>query len=140
MPETHKFIFNDKIYYVGTIVKINETYQKYIGFNSVLKFIGYNVDTKVYLFSSLLNNWDIYDLSYEQIELYVDEILKEAKNCLEKTNCNPEYIDGILSAWIWYILFMFFALFLNGIFNVLAVWCVATFIFFSWRNNKIKGG
>lgn len=140
MPETHKFTFNGKVYYIGTIVKINEEYQKHTGFNSFLKFIGYNASSQTYCFSSLVNNWDIYNLFDEQINLYIDKVIKEEEKYCEKTECNPKYIDGILSAWIWYILFMFGALFLNGRLNIIIVWCLSTLIFFSWRSKKIKGG
>ena len=140
MNKECKFIFNGQSYYIGTIVKINEQYQGQVMFNSVLKFTGYNFYEDVYCFSSLQDCWEIYKLSDEQIKLYVSEILKECVTEQHNKSAHVAYVEGIVSAWIWYILIMFFALFLNGVENVIIIWCITTFVFFYWRHYKIKGG
>ena len=140
MNKTTPFIFNNSLHYVGTIVAINDEWKQKFRFNSTLKFIGYNSDDCTYCFTTLQDNWNIYKLSEEEIQMYIKSVLQDA--VIERTNENidPKYIDGMASAWIWYILIMFFAIFLQGIGNVIVVWVVATFIFFNWRHKKIKGG
>lgn len=139
MNKENPFIFNDRPYYVGTIVSINEAWKHKVGFNSILKFVWYNSDEDAYCFTTLQDNWNIYKLSNEQILMYVESILNDNKMEVKNQDINPQYIDGIVSAWIWYILIMLFAVFLQGVTNVILVWVIATIIFFNWRQNKIKG-
>ena len=51
----------------------------------------------------------------------------------------PKYIEGIISAWIWYILIMFFGVLLKGAVTTIIVWTLASIIFFNWRRKKING-
>ena len=51
----------------------------------------------------------------------------------------PDNIDGIVSAWIWYIIIMVFGLFLKEPLNVFGVWILASVIFFTWRHRKMNG-
>ena len=140
MNKTIPFIFNNGEHYVGTIVSINDAYKQNFRFNSILKFIGYSLEEDAYCFTTLQDNWNVYKLSEKQIRIYIKDILKEGQTEFKNENIDPQYIDGIISAWIWYILIMFFAVFLRDVQNIIAVWLVATFIFFSWRHKKIKGG
>ena len=140
MNKTSPFIFNGKIYYVGTIIRIKEEYKQYVGFNSILKFSGYIIDENVYCFSSLQDKWKIYKIPSNQIAQYIENILSEGVIEDADKRIDPKYIDGIVSAWIWYILVMFFAVFVKEPGNTITVWILATFIFFRWRHIKIKGG
>lgn len=140
MNQTSPFIFNNKFYYPGTIVKIKKEWEQYFQFNTVLQFTGYIIDERAYCFSTLQDRWRIYKLSSEQVSEYIEDVLKESLKECDNKIVNTEYIDGIVSAWIWYILIMLFALFFKGAENVIMTWCLATFIFFSWRHKKIKGG
>ena len=140
MNETTPFIFNNHIYYVGTIVEINEEWKQNFRFNSTLKFTGYDVNDCSYCFTTLQDNWKIYKLSEAQIQMCVKSVLLDGVMEPKNEKIDPKYIDGIVSAWIWYILIMFFALFLKGAENVIGIWIIATFLFFGWRHNKIKGG
>ena len=135
------FKYNGKYYGVGTLVKIKDINKQHCGFNSILKFTGYNLNDERYCFRSLYGAWTIYKFSNEEIALYVQEILEEGNLELEnKKTIHPQYIEGIVSAWIWYILIMVFALLFKGIENIIITWIVATFIFFRWRHHKINGG
>ena len=140
MNKETPFIFNNRTYYVGTIVEINEECKHKFRFNSILKFSWYNEKENMYCFTTLQDNWDIYKLSNEQINTCIKCVLND--DLVERKNdeIEPQYIDGIVSAWIWYILIMIFAFFLQGTTNIIVVWAVTTFIFVSWRNKKIKGG
>jgi hypothetical protein len=139
MNTLHPFVFNGKYYYAGTIVEIYSEYVQQFKFNSILKFVGYNISENAYYFSSLYNVWDIYKLSYEEISIYIHQVLQE--NQIQYDNhVNENYIDGIVSAWIWYILAILFSLCLQGIGNVICALVFATVIFYHWRNKKIRGG
>jgi hypothetical protein len=134
------FIFNGKNYYTGTIIEIKEELQQHVNFSLKLQYIGYITEKKTYYFSSLYDNWQVYNIPKEQLCMYIKNILYEGKIENKNQTLDPKYIDGIVSAWIWYILIMFFSLFFRGVENIIITWCVATFIFFSWRSKKIKGG
>lgn len=140
MNQTSPFIFNGNIYYPGTIVKIKEECRQFVGFSSMLKFTGYIVDERVYCFSSLYDTWNVYKMSSKQISEYIKSISSKGEARHNEKKVNPEYIEGIVSAWIWYILAMFFFMFAKELGNVITGWCFATFIFFRWRHKKIKGG
>ena len=140
MNKTTPFIFHNSLHHVGTIVAINDEWKQNFRFNSTLKFIGYSVDDCKYCFTTLQDNWNIYKLSEEEIQIYIKSILQDGAIELKNENFDPKYIDGIASAWIWYAIIMFFALFLQGVENVIGVWVISTFIFFNWRHKKIKGG
>ena len=141
MDEFTPFIFKDLPYYAGTIVEVDQKWKQNFRFNTVLKFIGYNKNEDTYCFITLHDNWTIYRLSNAQVSLYINRILKEVVYKPDNNNdMDPKYIDGIVSAWTWYIIIMLFAFFVYGIVNKICIWIVATFIFFNWRHKKIKGG
>ena len=138
MNQTNLFIFNGSIYYPGTIVKIKEEYRQFVGFSAVLKFTGYIVEEKVYCFSSLYDVWGVYKMSSKQISEYVEAVLSEGTIEDKSKRRDPRYIDGIVSAWIWYIFAMLFFSLAKDPADVIIGWGLATFIFFRWRHNKIK--
>lgn len=140
MNKESPFILNGKIYYNGTVVKIKKEYIKYVGYNTVLKFAGYIIQEKMYCFSPMQNQFEIYKIPGEQIYNYIEEVLSEGTIKKVYKRVDPKYVEGIVSAWIWYILIMFFAVFLKNIGDIITVWLLTTFIFFSWRHRKIKGG
>ena len=107
---TDYFKYNGTQHYVGTLVKIKDTNKQNYGCNSILKFTGYS-DDNLYCFRSLYDTWTIYKLSNAEISSHVQEILKEGTlEWEDEKKIKPQYIDGIVSAWIWYILIMVFSL------------------------------
>lgn len=140
MNKTSPFIFNGKIYYVGTIVKIKKEYHNNVGFHTVLKFVGYITEENAYCFSSLQNKFEIYKISADYISKYIENILENVAIEENDKRADPKYIEGIVSAWIWYILVMFIAIFAKDPVNSIMLCVVSTFIFFIWRHKKIKGG
>ena len=140
MNKTVPLIFNNKYYYYGTIVKLKTESQCSFGFNVTLRFIGYDEERKLYSFSTIQNGLKIYSLSYDEIMIHVSQIVNEVTSPINDKHIDPNYIEGMFSAWIWYILIMIFAFFFKGIEKVMITWLIATLIFFSWRQNKIKGG
>lgn len=134
------FIFNGVRYYTGTIVKIKENEQKNLGYHSRLVFKRYNEANELYRFASLYDIWERYELSKEQILHCVESIDRPLVVLVTKEQkLDPRYIDGIVSAWIWYILIMVFALFIKGFWNTIILWAISTITFFKWRNDKING-
>jgi hypothetical protein len=137
------FHFNGNQYYTGTVVAIKEEAKQHVGFCSMLKFVDYNIENDLCNFVSLYDTWHSYTLTDEQLKLYIEYVAKAyvATTRYEQTHkVEPKYIDGIVSAWIWYILIMIFALFLKGIENVIGLWSLASIVFWSWRCNKMNGG
>jgi hypothetical protein len=138
---TKCFKFNKKYYYAGTVVKIRDGAEKHVGFCSMLTFIGYNTDNNLYIFQSFYDIWKRYEITEKQLEEYIEYVAKAycASTQNEKKEMDPKYVDGIVSAWIWYVLIMFFAFFVKGIENVILIWIAASVAFWGWRHKKIKG-
>lgn len=140
MNKTDAFFLNGKYHYIGTVVNIKEMQKQYFGFHSILRFVEYNEFDNFYYFSSLYNEWEIYKLSKEQINMCFENVVEEGAVELDDGKIKPEYIDGIVSAWIWYILIILFALCLKNIGQVVMTLLFSTIIFFHWRHKKINGG
>lgn len=51
------------------------------------------------------------------------------------TNIRELDIDGMLYAWMWYVLIMTIAIIFNG---RIVIWSVASIIFFNYRNKKLR--
>ena len=140
MDHAPTFIFHGRLYYPGTIVEIRDEYQKDFHFRTVLKFIDCVSEEGTYCFVSIYDNFEMYTLYDAQIDLYIKTILKEGLIETPNKHMSDRNIEGIVSAWMWYVLIMWFALFFQGLENTMVTWVVATLVFFSWRNKKIKGG
>lgn len=140
MNKTSPFVINGEFYYVGTIVKIKKEYHNNVGFHMILKFVGYITEERAYCFSSLQNNFEIYKIPVDDISKYIENILSSGEIEENDKRVDQKYIEGIVSAWIWYILAMFVAIFAKDPVNIIASWVLSTFIFFRWRHKKIKGG
>ena len=134
------FYFKGQQYAEKTIVKIYENQKNNFGFYSHLVFNGYDDKTKLYHFCSLHDCWKQFVMTENQLE---ESIEKVDVSYTPQINTEPKvqqnHIEGIVSAWIWYILIMFFGLFLKGPLSVLVVWILASVIFFTWRYKKING-
>lgn len=133
------FIFNGKKHYIGTIVKINECYIQQFNFNSKLKFIGCVVEKNSYRFTSLYNAFDAYEISVDDVTKYINEVIYDVETVQNENTIKPEYIEGIVSAWILYVASIFFSFAFKEVTDTLMACALSTIIFFSWRNKKIKG-
>ena len=138
--KTNYFIFDNVRYCHGSVIEIKEEYQKNFCFCARMRFLQYNPQTQLYYFVATNNPLNIYTIADEQLTIYIKKItyrVVEQKNT--ELKLDPRYIEGIVSAWTWYILIMCFAIFIKGAHNVIILWIVATYIFFNWRNKKING-
>ena len=138
---SYYFCFHGKSYSKGTIVKIAEHHKDKFGFYSYVIFDSHDTTNNTYCFKSLYNAWDIFRISEDQLNICIEAV--EANSICNQddvdSTVNPKYIEGIISAWIWYIVAMISGLFLQNISNVIGVWVIASVIFFNWRRKKING-
>lgn len=137
------FNFNGKMYGTGTVVLINENYRKDFGFYSRLVFDRYDEEKGLYFFTSLSRHWDMFGMNDFQIEECIETIVKPYGVIVQidpTPVVDPDNIEGIVSAWIWYIIIMCLGFFLKDIIDQIIVWALASIIFFSWRHKKMNGG
>ena len=137
------FNFQENNYGTGTVVQIYEKYRGRFKFYSHLVFEGCNNEKNCYSFRSLYNKWDTFDITEEQLKIYVERVVEPHSVFIDvqvTPKRDPKHIEGIISAWAWYILVMFFGLFLIGPISKIIVWVLASAIFFNWRHKKINGG
>ena len=135
------FKFKGNLYSEGTIVKIYSDKQKKFGFNCCLKFYKFDREQNKYKFNSLYSCWDTYELSKEELGIYIESIERAYLPIAsgKKTKVEPKYIDGIVTAWTWYILILFGSLFIKGIIVKILIQIIATYIFTTWRSKKMRG-
>ena len=135
------FKFKGNSYYEGTIVKIYDDKQKEIEFNRYLKFYKFDHEQNKYKFHSIWSCWESYAFSIEELESYIESIETACTHDMleKKSKVEPKYIDGIATAWTWYILIMLGALFIKGIIGKILTQIIATWIFTTWRAKKMRG-
>ena len=133
-------LYKDSEYNKGTIVRLKNEKLEQFNFCSVLVFDGRDKQNKYYVFHYIYDKWKVFNILITDIEEYVAEVIcaENSKNSEMSREVCESYVDGIVSAWIWYIIIMIFGLFLNGLINSIIVWVVASFIFFNWRHKKIN--
>ena len=135
------FNFKGNIYGEGTVVQIAEEYKKEFKFYSNISFKKYDNVNDVYHFGSLYNNWENFYIPRNRLQIYIEKISEPHRvvSQVSSSKVNEDYVEGIVSAWVWYIVIMFFGLFLKGLLNVVGVWILASIIFFTWRHKKMNG-
>lgn len=133
------FIFNGKLYYVGTMVQIKESQREKFRFNSRLVFKKYDSENCTCYFASPYDIWEQYPIFAPQLSMYIESILRASAPPVTEKKVQMKYIDGIVSAWIWYILLMLFACILKDASTVVFAWLVISFIFFRWLHDKRQG-
>lgn len=135
------FCFKGNLYGYGTVVKINEKYVNKFKFNSNLLFVKYDKFNNMYHFQSLYNMWETFTINSDNLYEYIDCILKpnNDETCDINKKIPTEYVDGIVSGVVWYIIATFCALFLKGFENTVYVWAASSFIFFIWLSKKRNG-
>lgn len=136
------FYFKGNNYGNGTVVQIYEKKKKEFKFYSYLIFEEYDNNNEMCRFRSPYNRWESFNISKNQLQEYIEKIT-EPYEVVVKVDSHPkvnqEHVEGIVDAWLWYILIMFFGIFLKGIVNVIGVWILASVVFFSWRHKKMNG-
>ena len=135
------FVFKGQLYREGAIVQLREEYEDKFGFNTYLVFDKYEPDNGVCRFHALHDAWETYNISVMELKNVIKEVTPSYTDIKNKQygKVQEKYIEGIISAWIWYILIMFFALFAKDPGSKILTWIVASVIFFSWRRRKLNG-
>ena len=140
----HYFDFNGLRYKQGTVIKIYQNKRDKFDYYTNIIFKGYSCNNdNLYHFGSLYDKWVDYCMTQEELQLYIEKIEQASYiNDLEDdtTNIHPSHIEGIVNAWIWYIIIMIFAVFIKGIASTIIIWIISSCVFWSWRKNKMNGG
>lgn len=135
------FLYKGQMYETGAIVKIKEDKKDQFDFCSILVFDGYDVESKYCVFHYIYDCWQVFNIHILDLEIVIDEVTP-AYSSIKKKSCHKveeKYVEGIVSAWIWYILAMLFGLVAKGIDNTILVWVGVSFVFFTWRHQKLNG-
>lgn len=135
------FYFNGHVYESGTIVQLREECRQNFHYHSYLIFDTYDSKTQTYNFHSLYNCWDKCQIPARQFNHVIKSVTpSNSFNNQSSYKIEEKYVNGIVSAWIWYILIMLLGLFLKGPDNVILTWVAASVIFFTWRYRQMNGG
>lgn len=135
------FIYNGIKYYSGTIIKI-----KRFGNAKEAVFLGYNKNINQYMVRFDTNNTvfyrsdafnkDIVEITNRSNKSFIDWAQREDERLHPKLTASREVsIDGMMLAWIWYVLIMLVAVIFN---DRIRIWTFASIVFFSYRNKKLK--
>ena len=143
------FVYDGKKYNTGTVIYIKES-NLYAGYDieEEVVFLGYyDIQNKYVIMSKdglcFISEENFYkklicvtekmnknyiNWAYKYNEKYVNEF---------KTFKDELNVDGMFVAWMWYIIVMVFALFMN---DRIIAWIFASIVFFNYRKNKLKDG
>lgn len=139
MPEY--FVYNGKKYDAGTVVTINRK-----GYEEDVTF--YYVANGIYIFRAygsgehIMYSPDTLAQVIVAITNKIDNNFLNWKIDHERLCRKPQYsfsaelrIDVLFLAWICYIITMVIAIIFK---DCIGIWCLASYIFFSYRNKKLK--
>lgn len=129
------FIYNEKQYCTGTKIKIRVC-NNYGMCPITARFIEYDTNTKTYYFEDM--NGVPYKYSehgWNSFFLCVYGEHKKANTDKEYTFDNELNIDGMINAWLWYIVLIAISTILKG--NVF-YWVIISYVFFKYRNEKLR--
>ena len=135
------FVYNGVKYYSGTIIKI-----KRFGTTKEAVFLGHNTDINQYMvrfdasnvvfYRSDAFNKDIVEITNQSNGNFIDWTQSENERLHPKLTMEREMsTDGMILAWIWYILIMLVAVIFK---DRIGIWALASIIFFNYRNKKLK--
>ena len=139
---TDWFYFKGLLYRGAPIVQVKDEYRKDFKFNTYLVFEGYDEKNKICHFHYLHNVWEKYVIPVDKLDIVILNVTPDCNYGKKQSPIKVEekYIENIVSAWIWYLLAMFLAVFLKDLSDVILAWTTASFIFFRWRHIKMNGG
>ena len=129
------FVYNDRRYNAGDLIpfmffdgKVGRSYRTQV------KFLYYNTDTKEYFI-------EVYGQEYNYTENMFyrnicNPVVHSTHNVKSKFTFSDELnIDSLLMAWIWYVFIMVVA---TIFYDRIAIWILASIVFFNYRNKKLK--
>jgi hypothetical protein len=131
------FIHNGKQYNSGDKVILDFLlYKTYMMRNANATFLYYNPETREYHIEFYGEEY-VYEekLFYKKLCSGISPRAPTSTNCKEYTFTNELNVDGLFIAWIWYIFIMAIAIIF---YDRIAIWILASVIFFGYRNKKLK--
>lgn len=135
------FVYNGNKYYSGTIIKIkrfgNTKEAVFLGYNKNINqyMVRFDADNTVFYRSDAFNK-DIVEITNQSNKSFIDWAQREDERLHPKLTASREMsIDGMMLAWIWYVLIMLVAVIFNDRIGILTF---ASIVFFSYRNKKLK--
>ena len=133
------FYYDGKLYTAGTWIAIKSEKRTNFGNNVAFIYEGDNQITNAHIFHAW-GTTNKYEIRRSELQDLIEVILYVPENQEEKRGKMPaKYINGIVEAWICYILGMFAICFCADVVVKVFAWIVVSIIFFSWRNSKMKG-
>lgn len=135
------FVYNDKRYEEGTIIILSrfDIYSKMVC-DTKAKFLYYDTETNEYIVEIYGKEYK-YDIKYFNnsfVRIYDPNVrYTNVKNQQEKSYSFSDElnIDSLLIAWIWYVFIMVVGIIF---YERIGIWILASIIFFSYRNKKLK--
>ena len=134
------FVYNNQVYYHGTVVKINPNYKNVFGYRPYLIFNAIK-DNNYHHFHAIGKSYECYIMHEQDIYKFIESIAKPVV-------MNPKYneyqmqdsdIDGICIATFFYIFAITFILFTKGIVLKVVVIALVTSVYNSWKYGKKNG-
>ena len=137
------FVYNGARYNTGTIVKLklyDNLMHKYREEKAIFYYVlddskyvtTVNKTTMVFssqvFFDALIGVEQVSMTTTEDVQFYHDQ--KQKRKFTDEFN-----IDGLFLAWMWYIFIMVVSIIFN---DRIAIWILASTVFFSYRNRKLK--
>jgi len=126
------FVVDGQKYYTGTVFIVKDGLEE-----TEATFICYDTKREVY----------VYKLGHARYHAYQEHFDNCFIKITSKTNSNVHFpeekvlpdsmIDGLTIGWVWYIFLMIVATIFKG--NII-LWCLISYVFFSWRKKKIEKG
>lgn len=129
------FEYKGKKYYTGTIFIMKNPKEP-----CEYTFIGYNVDYKALLCKStgsqqVHSEIPIWESVFNKNLVSITNKIDTSVHAPVEKKMKDSQIDGLFLGWMWYI----FLMAISAIFkDALGLWGLITFVFFTWRHNKIK--
>lgn len=134
------FVYNNKKYYSGTLIYVNwANYVTRSLCKTLAKFCEFQNDKNSYIFEidGMKHSRSTIDFYNILLGIYGEEKPRNYTETRVKRGTFKDEleIDGLLFAWIWYIIIMAAAIIFH---DRILIWCATSFIFFSYRNKKLK--
>lgn len=124
------FIVDDKKHYTGTVFLI-----KLHNYPEEASFICCDEETNAYFFQIGICKWQMSEQQFRQCFISITNKVDSAVSMPVVKKMKDSQVDGLFEGWVLYIV----AMVTTAIFNErIGLWILWSYLFFSWRNNKIK--
>lgn len=139
----HKyFYYNNEMYLHGTTIRVKTSKIYKLSGCDKLVFVEKDSKTNECVFSSFGSSFGVKTFIIKESELhdYIEEVLCQTKVDLDFNKMETKNIDGIVNAWIWFLLICFGSLCITPSLGGLLIRFIACVIFYFWIENERNGG